>query len=241
MAGEMGYASALTASRWGFNDVVFKDKQVVISRKLGSYVMENILFKVSFPAEFHAQTAAEAAVQLHPTVIDRLDAIQKITIHTQESAVRIIDKQGPLANPADRDHCLQYIVAVAMLHGELNSEHYEDAAAADPRIDQLRQKMVVIEDPGYTRDYLDSDLRSISNRIQVHFADGTTSKAIEVEFPLGHRRRRAESIVPLETKFRQNAGTRFPHSRVNTILKMFDAKDALLKMRVSHFMELFVE
>ena len=241
MAGEMGYASALTAPRWGFNDVVLKGKQVVISRKLGSYVMENILFKVSFPAEFHAQTAAEAAMQLHPTVIDKLDAIQKITIHTQESAVRIIDKQGPLVNPADRDHCLQYIVAVAILHGELNSEHYEDAAAADPRIDQLRQKMVVIEDPRYTKDYLDSDLRSISNRIQVFFADGTTSKATEVEFPLGHRRRRSEAIIPLETKFRHNAGTRFSNSWVDSILKMFDASETLLEMRVSHFMDQFAE
>ena len=241
MAGEMGYASALTAPRWGFNDVVLNGKQVVISRKLGSYVMENILFKVSFPAEFHAQTAAEAAMQLHPTVIDKLDAIQKITIHTQESAVRIIDKQGPLVNPADRDHCLQYIVAVAILHGELNSEHYEDAAAADPRIDQLRQKMVVIEDARYTKDYLDSDLRSISNRIQVFFADGTTSKAIEVEFPLGHRRRRSEAIIPLETKFRHNAGTRFSNSWVDAILKMFDARETLLEMRVSHFMDKFAE
>ncbi|HUP80721.1 MAG TPA: bifunctional 2-methylcitrate dehydratase/aconitate hydratase [Pirellula sp.] len=241
MAGEMGYASALTAPRWGFNDVVLNGKQVVIGRKLGSYVMENILFKVSFPAEFHAQTAAEAAMQLHPSVIDKLDAIQKITIHTQESAVRIIDKQGALVNPADRDHCLQYIVAVAMLHGGLNSEHYEDAAAADPRIDQLRQKMVVIEDPRYSKDYLDSDLRSIANRIQVFFADGTTSTAIEIEFPLGHRRRRAEAIFPLKTKFRHNAGTRFSSSWVDAVMKMFDARETLWEMRVSHFMDQFAE
>ena len=241
MTGEMGYASALTAPRWGFNDVVLKEKPVVISRTLGSYVMENILFKVSFPAEFHAQTAAEAAIQLHPFVIDKLDAIQEISIHTQESAVRIIDKTGPLANPADRDHCLQYIIAVAMLHGDLASEHYEDIAASDPRIDQLRRKMVVVEDPRYSKDYLDADLRSISNRIQVHFTDGTATKAFEVEFPLGHRRRRAESLKPLETKFRHNAGTRFSKPRVDAIFKMFDEIHSLEDMRVSHFMEQFAE
>lgn len=241
MTGEMGYASALTAPRWGFNDVVLKGKPVVISRTLGSYVMENILFKVSFPAEFHAQTAAEAAIQLHPFVIDKLDAIQEISIHTQESAVRIIDKTGPLANPADRDHCLQYIIAVAMLHGDLSSEHYEDIAASDPRIDQLRRKMIVVEDPRYSKDYLDADLRSISNRIQVRFTDGTATEAFEVEFPLGHRRRRAESLTPLETKFRYNAGTRFSKPRVDAIFKMFDAKQSLEDMRVSHFMEQFAE
>ena len=241
MTGEMGYASALTAPRWGFNDVVLKEKPVVISRTLGSYVMENILFKVSFPAEFHAQTAAEAAIQLHPFVIDKLDAIQEISIHTQESAVRIIDKTGPLANPADRDHCLQYIIAVAMLHGDLASEHYEDIAASDPRIDQLRRKMVVVEDPRYSKDYLDADLRSISNRIQVHFTDGTATEAFEVKFPLGHRRRRAESLKPLETKFRHNAGTRFSKPRVDAIFKMFDEIHSLEDMRVSHFMEQFAE
>ena len=241
MTGEMGYESALTAPRWGFNDVVLKDKPVIISRTLSSYVMENILFKVSFPAEFHAQTAAEAAIQLHCEVIDRIDQIQQITIHTQESAVRIIDKKGPLLNPADRDHCIQYIVAVALLHGDLNSEHYEDTAAADPRIDQLRHKMVVVEDSRYTRDYLAQDLRSISNRIEVQFADGTSTQSIEVEFPLGHRRRRAESLGPLEAKFRHNAGTRFTKSRVDEIFKSFQATDRLLDMRVSHWMDLFAE
>ena len=241
MAGEQGYASALTAPRWGFNDVVLKDKPVVISRTLGSYVMENILFKVSFPAEFHAQTAAEAAMQLHAEVISRIDAVREITIHTQESAVRIIDKQGPLVNPADRDHCLQYIVAVALLHGDLTSEHYEDVAAADPRIDQLRQKMVVIEDPRYTKDYLDPDLRSISNRIQVRFADGTETEAFEVEFPLGHRRRRSESLGPLEAKFRSNAETQFSRSRVDALFKMFDAKESLMDLHVSQLMDLFAK
>ncbi len=240
MAGEMGYASAITAPRWGFNDVVLKDKPVTISRQLGGYVMENILFKVSFPAEFHAQTAAEAAMQLHPYVIDKLDAIQEIIIHTQESAIRIIDKKGPLVNPADRDHCLQYIVAVAMLHGDLASEHYEDTAAADPRIDLLRRKMIVIEDPRYSKDYLDADLRSISNRIQVRFADGTASESFEVEYPLGHRRRRIESLGPLETKFRYNAGTRLSKTRVNSIFDKFTAKKSFLDTRVSHWMDQFV-
>jgi len=241
MAGEKGYASALTAPRWGFNDVVLKDKPVVISRTLGSYVMENILFKVSFPAEFHAQTAAEAAMQLHSHVIDRLESIQDITIHTQESAVRIIDKKGPLVNPADRDHCLQYIVAVALLHGDLTSEHYEDVAAADPRIDQLRRKMVVVEDARYTKDYLDADLRSIPNRIQVRFTDGTETEAFEVEFPLGHRRRRAESLGPLENKFRSNAETQFSKSRVDALFKLFEATESLMDLRVSKLMDLFAK
>ncbi len=240
MAGEMGYASALTAPRWGFNDVVLTDKPVVISRTLNSYVMENILFKVAFPAEFHAQTAAEAAIQLHTTVVDRLESIQEITIHTQESAVRIIDKKGPLVNPADRDHCLQYIVAAALLHGDLTAEHYEDNVAVDPRIDQLRRKMVVVEDPRYSRDYLDADLRSISNRIQVRFTDGTETQAVEVQFPLGHRRRRRESLVPLEAKFRHNASKRFDASQVDKIVKTFEATQDLMRMRVSDFMDAFV-
>ena len=241
MAGEMGYATALTAPRWGFQDVVLSGKPVILSRPLDNYVMENILFKVSYPAEFHAQTAAEAAITLHPLVKDRIDSIREIQIHTQESAVRIIDKKGPLVNPADRDHCLQYISAVAMLHGDLTSDHYQDKAASDPRIDELRDKMLVVEDQRYTRDYLDPNLRSISNRIQVFFNDGTATEAVEVEFPLGHRRRRKESIGPLETKFRFNAGTQFERSRVHSLLKTFEARESLLEMRVSNFMDLFVK
>ena len=241
MSGEMGYATALTAPRWGFQDVVLSGKPVVVSRPFQCFVMENILFKVSYPAEFHAQTAAEAAITLHPLVKDRISLIQEIRIHTQESAVRIIDKKGPLVNPADRDHCLQYIAAVAMLHGDLTSDHYQDAAASDPRIDELRSKMVVTEDPRYTRDYLDPDLRSISNRIQVFFKDGTSTDAVEVEFPLGHRRRRSESIGPLETKFRYNAGTRFEVSRVDSLLKTFESTQSLSTMRVSKVMDLLVD
>lgn len=237
MAGEPGYATALTAPRWGFQDVLMDGKAVNLSRPLGNYVMSNILFKVSYPAEFHAQTAAEAAIALHPQVIERLDEIREIRIHTQESAVRIIDKRGPLANPADRDHCLQYIVAAALLHGGLTAEHYQDLAAADPRIDLLRETMVVCEDPRYTRDYLDPDLRSIANRIQVLYNDGTASDEIEVEFPLGHRRRRSEARVPLEVKFRHNAGTCFADSRVETLLRLMVEEPAFSELRVSQFMD----
>lgn len=239
LTGEMGYASPLTATGWGFQDTLMRGKPITITRPLGSYVMENILFKVSYPAEFHAQTAAEAAMQLHPQVIDRIDAIEEIRIYTHEAAVRIIDKKGPLKNPADRDHCLQYIVAVSLLHGDLTSDHYEDAAAADPRIDQLRSKMVVLEEPRYSRDYLDLDIRSISNRLQVYFRDGTTTEAVEVEFPLGHRRRRTAAIGPLKEKFRENARTCFDSSRVDRLLRWFDDGDELAEMRVSEFMDRF--
>jgi 2-methylcitrate dehydratase len=237
MTGEMGYPTALSAPKWGFQDVLLDGKNVSLHRKLDEYVMPNILFKVSYPAEFHAQTAAEAAIALHPQVINRLDEIQEIQIHTQESAVRIIDKRGPLTNPADRDHCLQYIVAASLLHGDLTSEHYQESAASDLRIDRLRDKMVVREDPRYSRDYLDPELRSISNRIQVFFKDGTTSDAIEVEFPLGHRRRRSEARGPLETKFRHNAGTCFDGSRVEALLHTIVKDPQFLEMRVSHFMD----
>jgi 2-methylcitrate dehydratase len=237
MNGEPGYATALTAPRWGFQDVLMDGKAVTLSRPLDNYVMSNILFKVSYPAEFHAQTAAEAAIALHPQVIERLDEIREIRIHTQESAVRIIDKRGPLSNPADRDHCLQYIVAAALLHGDLTAEHYQDMAAADPRIDRLRENMVVTEDPRYTRDYLDPGLRSIANRIQVLFNDGTSSDVIEVEFPLGHRRRRSEARVPLETKFRHNASRCFAASHVDTLLRLVVEDPTFIEMRVSQFMD----
>ena len=200
--GEPGYATALSAPGWGFEAVY--DMPVRLAQPLTSYVMDNILFKVSFPAEFHAQTAAEAAVALHPAVRDRLDEIARIEIDTQESAVRIIDKSGPLHNPADRDHCLQYVTVVALLHGELTDEHYEDAAAADPRIDALRARCVVREEPRYSADYLDPAKRSIANAVRVVFDDGSSTDRIEVEYPLGHPRRRAEADDPLRAKLTAN-------------------------------------
>src|SRR2546427_3339441 len=170
--GEMGYPSALTVKTWGFCDALFRSQPIKLSRPLGSYVMENILFKISFPAEFHAQTAVEAAIKLHPQVQNRLEQIQQVVITTQESAMRIINKTGPLHNPADRDHCLQYMTAIGLLLGALNADHYEDATARDPRVDALRLKMVVQEDTRYSRDYLDPDKRSIANAVQVFFKDG---------------------------------------------------------------------
>src|SRR5207302_2694866 len=189
---EMGYSSALSAPTWGFSDVLFRGQPIRLARPLGSYVMEHVLFKISFPAEFHAQTAVEAAIKLHPLVCQRLDQIEQVVISTQESAIRIIDKTGPLYNPADRDHCLQYMTAVALIFGTLTAEHYEDAIAQDPRIDALRMKIVVQEDPRYTREYLEPDKRSIANAVKVFFTDGTSSSKIEVEYPIGHRRRRTE-------------------------------------------------
>ena len=197
--GEMGYPSVLTAKTWGFYDVLFKGKPFEFQRPYGSYVMENVLFKISFPAEFHAQTAVECAMQLHPRVKDRLDDIEKITIRTHESAIRIIDKKGPLDNPADRDHCIQYMVAVPLIYGRLTAADYEDDVAADPRIDALRDKMVCVEDKQFTRDYLDPDKRSIANahhgRVQRRHA---SSRKSSVEYPIGHRRRRKEGIPLLD-------------------------------------------
>jgi len=200
---EPGYATALSAPTWGFEDV---HTPVGLARPLGSYVMDNVLFKVSYPAEFHAQTAAECGVLLHPQVRDRIDEIERIEIDTQESAVRIIDKVGPLHNPADRDHCLQYVTVVALLHGALTDEHYEDEAAADPRIDALRARCVVREEPRYSREYLDPDRRSIANAVRVVFSDGSVTERVEVEYPLGHPRRRDEAAGPLRAKLEANVG-----------------------------------
>lgn len=199
---EMGYPSVLTAKTWGFQDSLFRGKEIVLGRELGSYVMEHVLFKVSFPAEFHAQTAVEAALKLHGEVKDRLEEIERVEIGTQESAVRIIDKKGPLHNPADRDHCLQYMTAIGLTFGKLTAEHYGEKIAADPRIDRLREKMKVTEVPAFTRDYLDPAKRSIANTVQVFFRNGAATKRIEVEYPLGHRRRRREAEPVLLKKFR---------------------------------------
>ncbi len=240
MAGEMGYDTALTAKGWGFHDVVMKGNPLTLARPLGSYVMENVLFKISFPAEFHAQTAVEAAITLHPQVKDRLDQIERIRIDTQESAVRIIDKTGPLHNPADRDHCLQYMVAVPLIHGRLTADDYEDAAAADPRIDQLRGMMEVVEDSDYTRDYLDPDKRSIGNAVQVFFKDGSFTDKVAVEYPVGHRRRRDEGWPLLIEKFNHNLATRFDAGRCEQIKAALADNTKLDEMPVDVFVDLFV-
>jgi 2-methylcitrate dehydratase len=241
LTGEMGYPTALTAPKWGFYDVLFKGQRLAMARPFGSYVMEHVLFKVSFPAEFHAQTAVECAVALHPQVKDRLAQIDRIVIETQEPAVRIIDKTGPLNNPADRDHCIQYMVAVPLIHGTLTAEHYEDAAARDPRIDALRQRMQVIENPRYSADYLDPDKRSIANAIQVFFTDGSSTERVEVQYPIGHRRRRQESIPLLWEKFEQAVGTRFDKKKSKPIVDLFKDPARLDATPVDEFMALLAD
>ena len=238
--GEMGYPSVLSAKTWGFYDVLFKGNAFKFLRPYGSYVMENILFKISFPAEFHAQTAAECAMTLHPKVRDRIDSIKKITIRTHESAIRIIDKQGPLDNPADRDHCIQYMVAVPLLFGRLTAADYEDAVANDPRIDRLRAKMVCVEDKKFSQDYLDPDKRSIANAITVEFADGSKFQEVVVEYPIGHRRRRKEGIPVLVEKFKTNLARRFPLKQQRAILDVTQNASRLEAMPVHEFVDLFV-
>ncbi len=238
--GEMGYPTALTAPGWGFQDVLFNNQSLKLSQPLDSYVMENVLFKVSYPAEFHAQTAAEAAVQLHPDVVDRIDEIEKVTITTHESAIRIIDKQGPLNNPADRDHCLQYITAIGLLKGNIGAEDYEDESAANPRIDSLRNKMVVVENKQYTKDYLDPGKRSIANAVQVQFNDGTTTENIVCEYPLGHRFRRKEAIPKILEKFKGNLSAHYTDKQRKRIEDVGYDFQKLTKMNVNEFVELFI-
>jgi 2-methylcitrate dehydratase len=239
-AGEMGYPSALTAKGWGFQDVLFKGRAIALERPLGSYVMENVLFKISFPAEFHAQTAVEAALQLHSIAARRIDDIARITIETQEPAVRIIDKTGPLANPADRDHCLQYMVAVPLLFGRLTAEDYEDDVARDPRIDALRSKMVVTENAQFSRDYLDPDKRAIGNAVQLWFRDGTRSERVAIDFPIGHRRRRSEGIPELVAKFERNLATVFGAQQRAAITAACADQAQFESLRVADFMALWV-
>jgi 2-methylcitrate dehydratase len=221
MTGEMGYPSALSAPKWGFYDVLFDGKPFAFKQGFGSYVMENVLFKISFPAEFHAQTAVECAMQLHPLVAERLGDIERIVIETQEPGVRIIDKTGPLANPADRDHCIQYMVAVPLIHGRLTAADYEDAVAADPRIDVLRACMEVRENQQFTTDYYDADKRYIGNAIQVFFRDGTATARVQVDCPIGHRRRRAEGYPVLVAKFESSLTAVFPERQRGRILALF--------------------
>ncbi|MCC6421049.1 MAG: bifunctional 2-methylcitrate dehydratase/aconitate hydratase [Gemmataceae bacterium] len=238
--GEMGYPSALTAPAWGFQDVLFRRQPLTLAQPFSSYVMDHVLFKISFPAEFHAQTAVEAAFALHPRVKDRLDEIEAVRIETQESAVRIIDKIGPLNNPADRDHCLQYMVAVGLLKGGLTAEDYEDAAAADPRLDWLRSRMVVTEDPRFTADYLDPVKRSIGNSVQVVFHGGQATEKMTVEYPIGHRRRRAEGIPLLMAKFATNLRSRLAPPAVERILDVCQDQAHLEALPVQEFVGLFV-
>jgi 2-methylcitrate dehydratase len=221
LTGEMGYPSALSAPRWGFYDVLFGGKPFALPQPFGSYVMENVLFKISFPAEFHAQTAVECALQLHPAVKDRLAEIERIVIETQEPGVRIIDKTGPLANPADRDHCIQYMVAVALLFGRLSAADYEDDVAHDPRVDALRARMEVRENPAFTRDYYDPQKRYIGNAVQVFFRDGAATPRVQVEVPIGHRRRRAEGMPLLIEKFKAAVAAHFPAKQGQLIQALF--------------------
>tara|TARA_B100000029_G_scaffold27388_1_gene26786 strand:- start:648 stop:2096 length:1449 start_codon:yes stop_codon:yes gene_type:complete len=241
LRGEIGYPSALTAPNWGFYDVSFNGNSFSFPMSYGSYVMENILFKISFPAEFHSQTAAEAAVKLHPQVKDRLNDIEKIVIHTHESAIRIISKVGPLNNPADRDHCLQYMTAVPLAFGNLIAEHYENGFhQAHPIIDELREKMQVHEDPNYTKEYLEPEKRSIANALQVYFKDGNSTEKIEINYPVGHRRRREEGIPLLEAKFLANLATRFPAARCDKIYGLLKDQKKLETTPVNEFMDLMV-
>ncbi len=240
MSGEMGYPSALTAPTWGYYDVLFKGKPFSFPQGYGSYVMENILFKISYPAEFHAQTAVEAAMTLHPQVRDRLDDIDKVIIETQEPGVRIIDKTGPLDNPADRDHCIQYMVAVPMIFGRLTAADYEDAVASDRRVDPLRNKMEVTENKDYTRDYFDPEKRYIGNAIQVFFNDGGSTERIAVDYPIGHRQRRDEGIPALKKKFVASVSTRLQQGQWKELDELCANQDRLAAMAVDDFMALLV-
>ncbi|MBS0327961.1 MAG: bifunctional 2-methylcitrate dehydratase/aconitate hydratase [Proteobacteria bacterium] len=239
-SGEMGYPSALTAKTWGFYDVLFKGQPFRFDRPYGSYVMENVLFKISYPAEFHAQTAVECAMQLHPLVKDRLADIAKITIRTHESAIRIIDKKGPLDNPADRDHCIQYMVAVPLILGRLTAADYEDGVAADPRIDALREKMTCVEDPRFSKEYLDPEHRSIANGITIEFNDGSKMREVVVEYPIGHRRRRKDGIPLLLDKFRVNLARRFAAKQQQSILDAVDDPKRLASTPVHELVDLMV-
>ena len=238
--GEMGYPSALTAPTWGFYDVLFHGKSFQFQRPYGSYVMENVLFKLSYPAEFHAQTAVECAVILHPQVLARWDDIERIELTTHESAIRIISKQGALHNPADRDHCLQYMVAIGLLFGDLKAEHYEDAIAADTRIDHLRSLMHVTENEQFSHDYHDPNKRSIANAIRLVFKDGTKSELITLEYPIGHRRRREEGVPVLLAKFKRNMATVFSPEQSDAIFQVMNDSSVLSDMTVGDFMVMWV-
>ncbi|MBQ0536640.1 bifunctional 2-methylcitrate dehydratase/aconitate hydratase [Providencia huaxiensis] len=241
--GEMGYPTALTAKTWGFYDVLFNGQPLRFQRPYGSYVMENVLFKISFPAEFHSQTAVEAALQLHQT-LEKLGKtaqdIESIAIRTHEACIRIIDKKGPLHNPADRDHCIQYMVAVPLIFGRLTAADYEDNVAKDERIDALRAKMHCTEDVQFTQDYHDPEKRSISNGLTITLKDGQVLDEVVIEYPVGHKRRRKEGMPLLLNKFRVNLARQFPEAQQIRILKASLDKPMLEKMPVNEYMDLFV-
>ncbi len=237
--GEMGYPSALSAKTWGFYDVLFKGNSFKFQRDFGNYVMENVLFKISFPAEFHAQTAVECALILHPLVKDRLDEIDRIVINTQEAGDRIINKVGPLDNYADRDHCIQYMVAAPLIFGELTADSYNDEVASDPRIDVLRDKMQVSENESYTRDYFDPEKRAIGNAIQIFFTDGSSTEKVAIDYPIGHRRRRSEGIPVLIDKFKRAIAQHYPARQAGNIVASCDDQQALVKLTVDDFMAKF--
>ncbi len=239
LSGEMGYPSALSAKFWGFEDVKMRGAKLSIPQEFSSYVMENVLFKISFPAEFHAQTAVECALKLHDEVKDRLDDVEQIIITTQESGHRIINKTGELANPADRDHCIQYMVAVPLIFGRLRAEDYEDSVAKDPRIDALRAKMSVEVDDRYTKEYLESDKRSIANAVQIFYKDGSKSQKVEVEYPIGHKRRRSEGIPLLIKKFESNLAGRLSPKKCELINKLFADQKTLENTAFNEFSDLF--
>ncbi len=241
--GEMGYPSVLTAKTWGFYDVLFRGQPFKFPRGFGSYVMENVLFKISYPAEFHAQTAVEAAMRLHGQLAEMgltHEAIEHITVRTHEACVRIIDKHGPLTNPADRDHCIQYMMAVPLIHGRLTAADYEDSVAADPRIDALRAKITCVEDPRFTRDYLDPHKRSIANAVTVRLKDGRTLPEVVVEYPIGHKRRRSEGIPLLIEKFRRNLARRFPQKQQQGIAELSLDGPRLERTPVHEYVDLYV-
>jgi 2-methylcitrate dehydratase len=235
LQGEMGYPSALSAKTWGFQDVLFKGRALALPQRFGSYVMENVLFKISYPAEFHAQTAVEAAMTLHPQIAAKLEQIERVVIETQEPGVRIIDKTGMLANPADRDHCIQYMVAIPLLFGRLTAADYEDQVALDPRVDALREKMQVRENPTFTAEYYAADKRYIGNAVQVFFTDGTASPRVQVDFPIGHRKRRAEGMPVLVQKFEASVAAHFGVKQSDAIKKLFADRTALAAMQVRDF------
>ena len=241
--GEMGYPSVLSAKTWGFYDVLFKGQPFKFQRAYGSYVMENVLFKISYPAEFHSQTAVEAAMQLHQRLRQMgltADDIEHVKVRTHEACIRIIDKKGPLANPADRDHCIQYMMAVPLLFGRLTAADYEDEVARDPRIDALRARIECVEDPQFTRDYLDPEKRSIANAVTAKLKDGSTLEEIVVEYPIGHRRRRQEGIPLLVAKFRRNLARRFPEKQQHAIAELSLDRTRLERMAVNEYVDLYV-